>query len=1020
MPKENRLVLLKSANKLFRQGKIGPAIKEYNKILGIKPNDLEVRRIIGDLQLKQNNTSGAVEQFEWIADYYLKEGFFAKAIAMYKRITRLDPNYEGVSVKLAELYTKQGLIIEAKQMYLDLAEENKRKNNHKKALDMYKKILEFDRNNIKMRLLLADNYLREGLEDNAVGEYLTAADILMNKKDFQRAEELLLDTFKKVKNLKITEKLVNCYIGQEKEKNAIDLLTSLGSQLFKHLDLLKILGELYFKNNLINEAEKIYRKITEINAEETEIIMKLGRVYLQRNEYDKTYELFLPVIEKNIKEKKFEEATSLLRFIIASNNSYIPALQKLSSIFKLTGKKNNLIALYESLIPIYEQNEMKEDLKKILEELIELSDSSFTYQEQLARLTGKGVKLDDEGENEREQEFVNFNLRVVEDAIKESDYDKAVEILKKTADAFPKNLEVRLKLFDVYQLANDIEALLEEGIELMDLYKSLNKSEEHKKLFEKLYTLKPDDERLIGMAGDEKTSIEITFDREELKDNMSEISDPNLKEINVPDHIPVDIPEEIEDTGRVKDVFVLSEDDGLPSPKPEIEFEKEQSDSIQKSDTHSDKETSKDLSSVFTELDFYINDGYFGDAEKLIEQLRELYPENSGLINRINKLKQARGKNKKETDISDVLKNIDEAFEIKSTLADESEMIQDIQSSKKKLIEKDGKVQDEIKIKEHELPEIDNEMFEIEMEEPENTDNIPIVEIDKDQLIQSPSAEKREKTDDFKLSSSSEDLFQLGEDDKIIPTAPHADHSAQEDSGISSESDILDIDSIFEKEGSAAKEHGRESDSGMDTPFKDIDKDEVLFEGEEDLFKEEVIILEDDEYFEIEKVVDGELTSIEFWLKEVERQRTSTVEKNMMEIFEEFKKGVEEKIGQQDYDTRYNLGIAYKEMGLIEEAIHEFLISAKHPLKFFDSAGLLGICFRENGMYEDSLTWLEKALDTPDRMKEEYLAIRYEVVATYLKMENYQQALKTTEDIMDENPKFRNVSEIYDKLKKNI
>jgi len=1020
MAKENRLVLLKTANKLFRQGKIGPAIKEYNKILGIKPNDLEVRRIIGDLQLKHNNNAGAVEQFEWIADYYLKEGFFAKAIAMYKRITRLDPNYEGVSVKLAELYTKQGLIIEAKQMYLDLAEENKRKNHHKKALDMYKKILEFDRNNIKMRLLLADNYLREGLEDNAIGEYLTASEILMNKKDFQRAEELLLDTFKKVKNLKITEKLVNCYIGQGKEKKAIDLLTGLGSQLFKHLDLLKILGELYFKNNLINEAEKIYRKITEINAEETEIIMKLGRVYLQRNEYDKTYQLFLPIIEKNLKEKKFEEATSLLRFIIASNNSYIPALQKLSSIFKLTGKKNNLIALYESLIPIYEQQEMKEELKKILEELIELSDSSFTYQEQLARLTGKGVKFEEESENEREQEFVNFNLRVVEDAIKESDYDKAVELLKKTEDAFPKNLDVRLKLFDVYQLANDIDSLLEEGIELMTLYKSLNKTEEHKKLLDKLYTLKPNDERLIGMVGDEKTSIDITFDKEELKDKMSEISDPNLKEINLPKEIPLDIPDEIEDTGGVKDVFVLSDDDNFPPPKPEIEIEKEQSDSMQKSDTHSDKENSKDLSSVFTELDFYINDGYFGDAEKLIEELRELYPENSGLIGRIEKLKQARETSPKETEVSDVLKNIDDAFEIKSTLSDESEMIHEAQSSKNDGNGKKGKDQDEIKIKEQDLPDIGDEAFEIEMEEPENTDNIPIFEIDKEQVIQSPSVEKHEKTDDFKLSSSSSDLFQLAEDDNIVPVTSQADQKVLEDSGISSESDILDIDSIFEKEGKPVKEKKKEFESNPDTPFKDIDQEEVLFEGEEDLFKEEVLILEDDEYFEVENTVEGELESIKFWLKEVERQRTSTVEKNMMEIFEEFKKGVEEKIGQQDYDTRYNLGIAYKEMGLIEEAIHEFLISSKHPLKLFDSAGLLGICFREKGMYEDSLSWLEKALDTPDRMNEEYLAIRYEIVATYLKMENYQLALKTAEDIMDENPKFRNVSEIYDKLKKNI
>ena len=79
---DKRLALLKRANKLFRQGKTEAAVKEYKNILAIKPDDLEVRRIVGDLQLRQNNVSDAVEQFEWIADHYLKEGFFAKAIAM--------------------------------------------------------------------------------------------------------------------------------------------------------------------------------------------------------------------------------------------------------------------------------------------------------------------------------------------------------------------------------------------------------------------------------------------------------------------------------------------------------------------------------------------------------------------------------------------------------------------------------------------------------------------------------------------------------------------------------------------------------------------------------------------------------------------------------------------------------------------------------------------------------------------------------------------------------------------------
>ncbi len=101
--KDKRLDLLKKANKLFRQGKTEAAIKEYKKILALKPDDLEVRRIVGDLQLRQNNNDEAIEQFEWIADHYRSEGFFAKAIAMYKRITRVKPNYDEALNKLAEL-----------------------------------------------------------------------------------------------------------------------------------------------------------------------------------------------------------------------------------------------------------------------------------------------------------------------------------------------------------------------------------------------------------------------------------------------------------------------------------------------------------------------------------------------------------------------------------------------------------------------------------------------------------------------------------------------------------------------------------------------------------------------------------------------------------------------------------------------------------------------------------------------------------------------------------------------------
>ncbi|MCU0286107.1 MAG: tetratricopeptide repeat protein, partial [Acidobacteria bacterium] len=638
MATDKRLVLLKQANKLFRQGKTDAAIKEYQQILLIKPDDLEVRRIVGDLQLRQNNTQGAIEQFDRIADYYLKEGFHAKAIAMYKRITRVDPNYEQALFKLADLYTKQGLVMEAKQIYLDMAEECKRQNNQKKALGMYKKILEFDRYNIKMRTLLADNYLKEGMQENAIDEYVTSADLLISKKEYPRAEEILLNILQKVRHPKIIEKLLSCYTGQNDDDKAIDLLSSLGNELSKNINLLKLLGELYLKKNMTVEAEKIFIKVAEVNPSETEVIMRLGKVYLQREEYDKTYELFLPVVEKDIQVNKYEEAASLLRFIIASNNSYLPALAKLASIFKVSGKTNNLIALYDSMIPIYEKKKMVKELKAMLEELIQLSDSPFIYEEQLDRLTGKSTQLPEEDENnERESEFVSFNLRVANDALQVSDFEKAVNILARAKTVFPQNIDLRKKLFEVCETMNRKTAAVEEGKILLDLYKEKGMRDEYSEIFDKLTVLKPDDDKILEISAEEKTSIDIDFQKDEVVEELGFMGADDLHEEM-----------KLGGTSTTDGELLLiseSQDFDAPTPRPSAHPAAHPSThptSPASPTPQKPKELAKSLSTYLSELDFYINDGYLNEAEKLAAELKRTYPDNKELQAKLGKLSRVK------------------------------------------------------------------------------------------------------------------------------------------------------------------------------------------------------------------------------------------------------------------------------------------------------------------------------------------------------------------------------------------
>ena len=932
MAPENRLKILQQAEKFFKQGKTEAAVKEYQRILEIKPDDLEIRRIVGDLKLKLNKIPEAISQFQWIADYYLREGFFTKAIAMYKRITRIDPQNEEISNKLADLYSKQGLIIDAKQIYMEMVEEYKRQNNPKKALGIYKKILEFDRNNVKMRLLLAENYLREGMGEEAVNEYAITSDILIKKKDFKQAEEILQDTYKKIKNLKILEKLISCHISQGDEKKAIQLLVSLGDDIFNHPTLLKILGELYFGNNSIEEAEKIYKKISEIDPNETEVIMKLGKVYLQREEYDKAFQLFLPIIDKFIEQKKYDDANSLLRFIITSNNTYLPALKKLASVFKLTGKTNSLIAIYESLIPIYEQRKMKNESIAVLEELIGLSGTPYTYQEQLNKLTGTNHK--DESEKKQELEFVSFHLKSIQQALDVKDYKKANNLLLTAKNAFPKNLDIRLKLFDFYQLTNDVDSLLNEGIELLLLYRELNKDDEYKDLFETLNRLKPNDEKLLDLSGHEKTNIEIDFDRAELIEQISELQHPGIGEID------------FKETKEEEDVLVLNGEDSVANIQSKLE-----------------KEFTKGLSSQLVELDFYISEGYFDNAEMILGKLSREYPESKEIIARLEKVKKSKDLQITQRDAS------------KAPPVPEEDLRQQLTNSKSGLADEERTRGPMINVSPDNFAEIEGIQFEMESEKPEAAIHIPHFEIEKNQVPQPPASSTMEKTSSDILGSSSE---------------------------------FLNFNNILAIE---------ESPAATESPFKDIDDMDLAIESEDDLLKSDMVFLDEEKYYESETKVTDEISAIQFWIKELEKQRTSTIEKNMMEIFKEFKKGVDEKIGHEDYDTRYNLGIAYKEMGLLEEAIHEFLISAKHPLKFFDSAGLLGICFREKGMLDESVTWFEKALESPERREEEYKAIKYELIVTARLKEDYSYSKKLAQEILKVDPKYRNIREIFEEIK---
>ena len=94
-------------------------------------------------------------------------------------------------------------------------------------------------------------------------------------------------------------------------------------------------------------------------------------------------------------------------------------------------------------------------------------------------------------------------------------------------------------------------------------------------------------------------------------------------------------------------------------------------------------------------------------------------------------------------------------------------------------------------------------------------------------------------------------------------------------------------------------------------------------------------------------------------------------EQSLEEIVEGFKKGVAEHLSPTDYDTHFNLGIAYREMGLLDEAIGEFQLAAKDARYLVVCCSMLGLCFLDKGLPELAIKWYRRGLEAPGLTEED-------------------------------------------------
>jgi len=132
------------------------------------------------------------------------------------------------------------------------------------------------------------------------------------------------------------------------------------------------------------------------------------------------------------------------------------------------------------------------------------------------------------------------------------------------------------------------------------------------------------------------------------------------------------------------------------------------------------------------------------------------------------------------------------------------------------------------------------------------------------------------------------------------------------------------------------------------------------------------------------------------------------------EIGEAFAMGPDE---EDDPETHYNLGVAFREMNLLDEAIGEFQKVVKgagkgpHPPNYLQACSLLAICFMDKGMAPIAIKWYCRALETPDLDEEALLALQYDLGVACEQAGDTRRALEKFTEVYGQNIDYRDVAE---------
>ncbi len=388
----NKQKVLSNAEKYVQQGKIQNAIAEYEKILKNDSKDLTVTNTVGDLYTRLGETDKATMCFKTVGDAYASQGFTVKAIAMYKKICKLQPSLESL-LKLAELYSQQGLFNDARAQYLQVAEEFLKANELEHAVRIFQKILEMDPDNSSMRVRLAEVYVRLNKKTDAWQIFSAAAESLRSKGSLGEAEAILqrmlkLDPGNTYALLMQGKNLIESGDAAE----AVAALQKI-ADIDSHPDGLRDLLKGYLQTGQLSEAGGVASKLLSMHND-LAAISSFADALMQAGQYENALQVFDQHAERLLAENS-DKVRDSLHAIIGHVRDNPDCLQKLLDLFKKAQDTTHVSEVMELLAHASVQSGDLERSRDLYQKLATVEPANplhmQNYQQVVGQISGGGT-----------------------------------------------------------------------------------------------------------------------------------------------------------------------------------------------------------------------------------------------------------------------------------------------------------------------------------------------------------------------------------------------------------------------------------------------------------------------------------------------------------------------------------------------------------------------------------------------------------------------------------------------------